>query len=687
MSDAKMEILNFFDLQISFHNQLLYYIEDNDDDDNTFSILINILKSMKLEMNPNLLNDVLHLLSKFSKHHHRYPFFFRKIEKILFHMKDEIKRTLSNFSLFKIFKTNKRMLFFLFKEKFIEIDQTIADLFLCKERRSYCQYFRLEIKSIKNDRSRIRIENFDLFDKNREIGENESYICQLIRADLVEEFVSHVTRSNMPLWIDIEPSIFETNSFLLKNKKTSLIEYSAFYGSIQIFQYLRLNKVELTSSLWMYAIHSDNAEMIHLLEEYHVSPPNNSFEIVLNESIKCHHNSIANYIAENVLSKKIASEAVFHYYNYMLLPIEINSDFIYFTIKFNYIEFIEFLLQKEILFLNTQIRSCKAFKVFSCTVLQLAVHLQNKKVIDLFLSYLKDEIIPHAFEGCYNMIDFAFPSTITKIGEHAFNGCVSLRRIVIPSSVTEIKPYTFKKCNSLVEVSIPFSVTSIGASAFEDCKSLKEIMIPSSVIDIGQSAFKDCSSMMRIMLPLSLKGIEPYTFNNCSSLNEISIPDSVERNGWSSFSGCSSLEQVVIPSSVKAVDGLAFSRCSSLKKVKINSSLPSIEYKTFFQCKSLTDVNIPSSVTAIRHGSFCECSSLYEIEIPPNVVSIESYVFSGCSSLNDISIPFSVESIGHHVFSGCHMMKQIIIPDHLYSKSIGVCEKTKIVKKTKCFFY
>ena len=97
------------------------------------------------------------------------------------------------------------------------------------------------------------------------------------------------------------PSIFETNYLLLKNKKTTLIEYSAFFGAIQIFRYLIQNKVELTPSLWLYAIHSQNAEIIHLLESNEIEPPENKsmknkYEAIFIESIKCHHNSIADYI-------------------------------------------------------------------------------------------------------------------------------------------------------------------------------------------------------------------------------------------------------------------------------------------------------------------------------------------------------------------------------------------------------
>lgn len=50
-----------------------------------------------------------------------------------------------------------------------------------------------------------------------------------------------------------------------------MIEYAIFNGSIQIFQYLKLNNTQLTPSLWFYSIHCKNPEIIHILEENHES--------------------------------------------------------------------------------------------------------------------------------------------------------------------------------------------------------------------------------------------------------------------------------------------------------------------------------------------------------------------------------------------------------------------------------
>ena len=111
-------------------------------------------------------------------------------------------------------------------------------------------------------------ENSDDFDDKRNIGENDDYVSQIIRNDKIEDFIIYVNRNNYSLNSIIRPSIFETNNLLMKKKQIKLIEYAAFFGSIQIFKYLKNNsKVELGLPLWIYAIHSDNPELIEILEE------------------------------------------------------------------------------------------------------------------------------------------------------------------------------------------------------------------------------------------------------------------------------------------------------------------------------------------------------------------------------------------------------------------------------------
>ena len=181
--------------------------------------------------------------------------FREKVEKILFSF--DIKQILSKEDITLIFKRNLLILLILYERQII----TISDInrILDHSKKRYCYRFNTKIFTITKE------EDYE-FEEKRQNGENDTFLAKLIRNDSVEEFIQYTNQTNIQLSTVIQPSIYETNLFLNKNK-ANLIEYAAFYGSIQIFQYLLLNGAELTSSLWLYSIHSNCADMIHLLEE------------------------------------------------------------------------------------------------------------------------------------------------------------------------------------------------------------------------------------------------------------------------------------------------------------------------------------------------------------------------------------------------------------------------------------
>ena len=145
------------------------------------------------------------------------------------------------------------------------------------------------------------------------------------------------------------------------DKKVSLIEYASFFGSIQVFQYLKLNGVKLNSSLWNYAIHGRNPEMIHILEENNVEFQNDqSYETCLKESIKCHHNEIADYFLNNFLTQEDEKNKIeknfnknvfayaFHYYNYQYFPTDFGNKYVFcYLCKYNYLSIVKFLLEVQ----------------------------------------------------------------------------------------------------------------------------------------------------------------------------------------------------------------------------------------------------------------------------------------------------------------------------------------------------
>ena len=330
---------------------ILDLLEDETIIDGKFQSPTIIFDDLKIYDNKYKLMSLLHLLLKISNHHHRNLNFINKIEKILLDFKDSIKKYFSNIEIFNIFKGNKRIILFLIEEKILIIDENIIKRITSQkyEKKKYLQYFSPEIKPFigaewfpKQLRKIIFDELPEDFYENRKIGENETYICTLIRLDSVKEFIIYINQNAISLNSNIEPSIYETNSFLVKKQQSniSFIEYAAFFGAIEIFQYLKMNEATFPPQLFLYAIHSNNAEMIHLLEENDDNRNDKSYQMCLLESIKCHHNDISNYFQNNYFKSDIENSMdVFKqnlkYYNFAFIENK-NFDKPYYFVKYDY---------------------------------------------------------------------------------------------------------------------------------------------------------------------------------------------------------------------------------------------------------------------------------------------------------------------------------------------------------------
>ena len=247
---------------------------------------------------------------------------------------------------------------FLFEKGIIIMDKCIYEYLNNKDFLSnYASYFINEIKKIKNEE--INQDNQENFEQKRKTGENDSYLCSLIRNDSIEEFIIYVNHNNVSLSSKITKSIFETNNFLLKNNAT-LIEYAAFFGSIQIFNYLHLNNVKFESSLWFAAIHGRNYELIQLLENNNIKPSFDSYRSLLDESIRCHHNEIANYIKENYLENADMGENMLSiclkYYNFELIQkCFLNETTFFYLCEYNYYLYVNLFLKTTNIDINKMI--------------------------------------------------------------------------------------------------------------------------------------------------------------------------------------------------------------------------------------------------------------------------------------------------------------------------------------------
>ena len=326
------KVQEYLEIMKNMHQQILEYIDSENNLENDFETLENCFNNLSITQSRQKFKGLLHLIIDISNNHQRSPDFFKKVEKILIFVKTEIKQTFSNLEIFNFFKTNKRILLFLIEEKIVVIDRIILLKLIRKN--DYELFFLPEISSFygcgeiidQND------ESLTEFQRKRKIGENDDFLCQLIRNDSVAEFVEYVNKANLPLNSIIKPSFYETNQSLLENDKIELIEYAAFFGSIQILQYLWKSGIELMPKTLNYSIHSNNHELIHFLIE-NLDNPLNSYYDCLIESIKCHHIEVSDFFKENSeirpdQKNKLDLEIV-KYHNYLNFPEEFDTNFIF----------------------------------------------------------------------------------------------------------------------------------------------------------------------------------------------------------------------------------------------------------------------------------------------------------------------------------------------------------------------
>ena len=345
-----MNIEEYLNKMVDIQNALLAWIEAESNEEILSLHFFELLDQLKIKENPNELRLVLHLSSKISLNHHRKPNFFENFDKIITFFKDDISKYFSNSEIFRIFEDNRRILIFLINSKILVVDEYVSTklkqksknlnrTFHLYSRRNQAENFDKYFSPELNPNSSNEDENFY---KNRLIAENESYLCQLIRNDSVEEFIIYVNKNIINLSMQIYSSIFEVNFNF--NECKSLIGYAAFFGSIQIFRYLMHNGVALTQSLWIDAIHGKNAELIHLLEENKVLPYY-SYNKCYEEAIKCHHNDIAKYILNNYMQNENQYDFLplyLKYYNLEFIkPDQINEKVLNDLIDFDYILFAE----------------------------------------------------------------------------------------------------------------------------------------------------------------------------------------------------------------------------------------------------------------------------------------------------------------------------------------------------------
>lgn len=324
---------------------LLLFIDEQDHNDDHFQELVNLVKNNYVE--PDEFKQFLYLLARISNNYIRSPEFINKIEQILNNFKDSISKYGFK-EIFNIFKGNRRVILYFIKEKIISLEDPSFLYILSNPKYINLSYHRYLFKEYAQ-------KNQD-FNECQNIGENPAPIAQAIRIDSVDQ-LDQLTKNNVSKYFEIKgTSMYESNSFLSKNKQNNiLINYAAFFGSVQVFKHMLEKSAKLTPITWLYAIHGRSIEILNILKEKSIKPPNDDYNQCFIEAIKCHHKDVADYIKttflENVDCKKFAPQML-KYYNFWYFQNEWLQDSLSPLIKYGYTSIAKEMLSNNNVDLN-----------------------------------------------------------------------------------------------------------------------------------------------------------------------------------------------------------------------------------------------------------------------------------------------------------------------------------------------
>ena len=198
----------------NLYTLILKFLEESDDpnDDDARKNLINYIKSHQIEGDTEEMYQFLEIIKNIGEYHHHDQRFDENLNQLLFHYKDQIKRTLSNPEIFNIFQNNKKVVLFLLQNGIITFSDEIYTEMIYKIENNgnrYCHFFIPELenfageekmKFVKNELLKAEPTIFTNYEEKREEGENDSYICSLIRQDSIEDFIIYLNRHRLKFY-------------------------------------------------------------------------------------------------------------------------------------------------------------------------------------------------------------------------------------------------------------------------------------------------------------------------------------------------------------------------------------------------------------------------------------------------------------------------------------------------------
>ncbi|EAY12674.1 Leucine Rich Repeat family protein [Trichomonas vaginalis G3] len=257
--------------------------------------------------------------------------------------------------------------------------------------------------------------------------------------------------------------------------------------------------------------------------------------------------------------------------------------------------------------------------------------------------------------GETKIVNFEFPSGITKVPSSFFSDCHLLKSVNLSDNTTSIESYAFNSCLRLSNLILPSKLERIGDYAFQICPNLKKLIFPSTLREIGQSVFRSSSP-------------EINTDSNNNFLYENHMLLSNNRTTLTECFGTDLNTVLIVPIECVTI-GINTFYNKDIKKVTFaGNNLTNIREMAFSQSK-IVEIYFPSSLQTLGNGCFKSCSLLTTASFSgTSIKSIPDDCFRDCTKLTDIVLPSSITSIGSYSFYNCVSIGDIGIRDTQVSK-------------------
>lgn len=271
----------------------------------------------------------------------------------------------------------------------------------------------------------------------------------------------------------------------------------------------------------------------------------------------------------------------------------------------------------------------------------------------------KDDVIPYsAFFSKKSLVYFAFPETVTYIGQDAFRSSNLSGALILPDDVVTIGKNAFYSTN-IGSVSFGNKLEILDYQAFSGCSSLSsELRLPNSLKTISGYVFNNCNFSGRLILPDNLESIGQYAFSSAGQFSgDLIIPEKVTEIGSQAFQNATFTGNLVLNNCVN-LGSSCFDGCGFSGELIMPEGMITIPEFCFRDC-DFSSVIFPSTLRRIGWSAFSGGNIMGQLFIPEGFVSIGEEAFANQPFINSVSLPSTLQTIGKSAFRNCYGISNI----------------------------